>query len=431
MPALGSIRGAVEPEGGDCHEEYRRVAYAEAQFRRAFAEVFRSRSLLFVGSGLQEPYFREMFSEILEIYGPCARPHYAFVKKGSGLDIQFLATRFQTIVVEYDDYDELPRWLDRLAEAVAKSAFREDRVSFTLREADLDDADTPCSRLSVVRGPLKPPTTEADTCLALSAGGSGAQFDFSGPILKLLDQMKVDGQPALAGRKYVARFNGQPVFAVRAREGDLRALRVIRPASLELFETARQDGFSRICLEILASGDSGSGQIGEHDQPFSALFSFVESVRAFGDWCRRYPDRQLELILHLVDPSLALEITRRRLDLQELLSSSDLRFWAKAIYPDGRVQRQMCQEKEDVTLGEMAAWLGMDVAQWQVQSFPQIGSAKEDEPADLAAAKDEPLSHWVIPGGTLRFIPKHSVSNTISPTRQESQARGGATSSSL
>jgi hypothetical protein len=386
------------------HEEYRRVAYAEAQFRRAFAEVFRSRSLLFVGSGLQEPYFREMFSEILEIYGPCARPHYAFVKKGSGLDIQFLATRFQTIVVEYTDHlPDLPSWLDQLIEAVEKKAFREDRVSFALREANLDDADVPCSRLSVVRGPLKPPTTETDTCVAVSAGGSGAQFYFSGPIRQLLDRMDVDGQPALQGRKYVARFDGQPVFAVRAREGDLRPLRVIRPASVELFDTAWQAGFRRICMQILASGGSGSEQTGEDVQPFSALFSFVESVRAFGEWGRGDPRRHLELMIHLVDPSLALEITTRRLDLQELLSSKDLRFWAKAVYPDGRVQRQMCQEKEDVTLGEMAKWLGMDVAQWQVQPFPQIGSAKEDKPADLAAVKDDPLAHWVIPGGTLRF----------------------------
>jgi hypothetical protein len=163
-------------------------------------------------------------------------------------------------------------------------------------------------------------------------------------------------------------------------------------------------------MQILASGGSGSGRRVDDVQPFSALFSFVESVRAFGEWCRSHPDRHLELTLHLVDPSVAREITRRRLDLQELLSSSDLRFWAKAVYPNGRVQRQMCQEKEDVTLGEMAAWLGMDVAQWQVQPFPQIGSAKEDAPTDLAAAEDDPLSHWVIPGGTLRFIAKHADS---------------------
>ena len=421
-PLLWAIQGYL---GGPCdqaptdelageivvgHEEYRRVAYAEANFRRAFAEVFRSRSLLFVGSGLQEPYFREMFSEILEIYGPCARPHYALVKRGSNLDIQFLATRFQTIVVEYDDHKEVPKLLDQLAKAVEVRAFREDRFSFVLREANMDDADTPCSRLTVVRGALKPPS-DLDTCLAVSAGGSGDKFDFSKPIQGLLERAKVQGEPALEGRKYVARFDGQRVFAVRAREGeDLRALRTIRPASLELFETAWQHDFRHICMQILASGGSGSGPRGDDAQPFSALFSFVESVRAFGEWCRRHPDDHLELIIHLVYPSVAMEITRRRLDLQELLSSTDLRFWAKTIYPDRRVQRQMCQEKEDVTLGEIAEWLGMDVAQWQVQSFPQIGSGKEDEPTDLAAAKDEPLSHWVIPGGTLLFEAKRAVS---------------------
>lgn len=423
-PLLWAIQGYL---GGPCskttdelapeivvgHEEYRRVAYAEAQFRRAFAEVFRSRSLLFVGSGLQEPYFREMFSEILEIYGPCDRPHYAFIKKGSGLDIQFLATRFQTIVVEYSDHNELPRWLDQLAEAVKekKRAFRQDRVSFTLREARLDDADIPCSRLSVVRGPLKRPEPETDTCLAVDAGGLGAQFDFSDPSRRLLDRVEAHGKPVLNGRKYVARYDGQPVFAIRARADGLRPLGVIRPASLELFDTAWQDGFRHICMQILATGDSGSGRSEVDVPPFSGLFSLVESVRAFGQWCNSHPDRPLELILHLVDLPLAMEITSGRLDLQELLSSKDLRFWAKVIYPDGRVQRQMCQEKENVTLGEMAEWLGMDVTQWQVQPFPQIGAA-EDKPADLATKKDEPLCHWVIPGGTLRFTSKNSGSNT-------------------
>ena len=34
------------------HEEYRRVAYTEPQFRRVFAEVFRARSLLFLGCSM-------------------------------------------------------------------------------------------------------------------------------------------------------------------------------------------------------------------------------------------------------------------------------------------------------------------------------------------------------------------------------------------
>src|SRR5262245_59391264 len=39
------------------HAEYRTVANRAPHFRRCFAELFRTRSLLFLGSGLAEPYF--------------------------------------------------------------------------------------------------------------------------------------------------------------------------------------------------------------------------------------------------------------------------------------------------------------------------------------------------------------------------------------
>src|SRR5262249_49624423 len=149
----------------------------------------------------------------------------------------------------------------------------------------------------------------------------------------------------------------------------------IRPASRELFKTAWRDGFRRICMQILAPDDSNSGRSGVDVPRFSGLFSLVESARAFGQWCSDNPDRPLELILHLVDLPLAMEITSGRLDLQELLSSQDLRFWVKIIYPDGRVQRQLCQEQEGTTLGQLAEWLGMEIDRWQIQPLPQIGAA--------------------------------------------------------
>ena len=42
------------------HDEYRRVTYRDIHFRRAFAEVFRHRSLLFLGSGIRETYLQEL-----------------------------------------------------------------------------------------------------------------------------------------------------------------------------------------------------------------------------------------------------------------------------------------------------------------------------------------------------------------------------------
>lgn len=159
------------------HEEYRKAAHAEPQFRRAFAEVFRSRSMFFIGSGLREAYFREMFSEILEIYGPCARPHYALVRKGD-LDVQFMATRFQTIVVEYENHHQVPVCLDRLADAVEQNAFRQDRFSFALCKPHISDAAAEYSRLTAVRGKL-PAALGHKECLAVSAGGQGSSFFFS------------------------------------------------------------------------------------------------------------------------------------------------------------------------------------------------------------------------------------------------------------
>ncbi|ATB49292.1 SIR2 family NAD-dependent protein deacylase [Corallococcus macrosporus] len=82
------------------HEEYRRVTHREPHFRRAFAEIYRNRSLLFVGSGLQDQYLLDLFSEIREFYGPNGHLHFAFAPEGE-LDVDFLLREFQVAVVEY------------------------------------------------------------------------------------------------------------------------------------------------------------------------------------------------------------------------------------------------------------------------------------------------------------------------------------------
>jgi hypothetical protein len=61
------------------HTEYRRITHREPHFRRAFAEVFRHRSLFFLGSGLRETYLQELFGEVLELHGPSTRTHFALM----------------------------------------------------------------------------------------------------------------------------------------------------------------------------------------------------------------------------------------------------------------------------------------------------------------------------------------------------------------
>jgi SIR2-like domain len=384
------------------HEEYRKVAHAEPHFRRAFAEVFRSRSMLFIGSGLREHYFREMFSEILEIYGPCSQPHYAFVKEGE-LDPELMATQFQTFVIEYKDHSTVEQWLNDLATAVEGSGFRQDSVSFACRPAKIDDPRITCSRLSVIQGPLPEPAG-SEECLALSAGGEGSAFFFSRSIESLKQRVGVK-EYSIPERcsTFVSRFEGHSIFAVRAREkGNERALRVVRDASMQLFDTAWQHGFRRILMQILAAGSEDAPRSGRH-RPFSATSSLVESVRAFGQWCRNDRDQKLEVAMYVPDRSVYLEITSRRLDLGDLLSSRNLRFWYKVIYPGGKIRRQMCLAQEHETVGELADWLGLDLTHWEVESIPRVRTAEEAEVVHLSKILDEPLSWHIIPGGTLRF----------------------------
>src|SRR5262249_4716864 len=107
------------------HEEYRRVTYRDLSFRRAFAEVFRQRSLFFLGAGIKESYLQELFGEVLEVYGPSSRPHYAIMPHGE-VDPDFMLARFQVRVIEFPEgaYDELPAWLAQFVEATRKHTQR-------------------------------------------------------------------------------------------------------------------------------------------------------------------------------------------------------------------------------------------------------------------------------------------------------------------
>ena len=155
------------------HADYRRVALRSEDFRRAFSEVFRGRSLLFLGSGLGEPYLLDLFSQVIELYGPCAHPHYAVGARNS-YDVHFLRRQYGIWVHEIDSYGELPS-------VIAEIGHRTRRV---IRVAEfsapqLQDAETKVSRegdagrLKLVPGPY--PNAVGDrACALLSGGGSGS-----------------------------------------------------------------------------------------------------------------------------------------------------------------------------------------------------------------------------------------------------------------
>jgi hypothetical protein len=303
------------------HEEYRRAANTAIHFRRCFAEVFRSRSFLFLGSSISEDYFLNLFGETLELCGPSPVPHFAFVQKDS-IDARFLAEEMNIIVCEYDTHDRLTEWLAALKDMVNNTNCRISRLCVQLEERSsleiapfahlpLPEANSDCAVAIVVR-PCKEGLFEPDPALA-------GQCELTS---------KFKNQAFPPGERVFSLAPG--IFAVRARitPGNEDEVDSVGGAVRDLLDkvTGR---WSVLHIHLPAAGGT-----------VPPIYGFIESVRAFGGWARdRKNETEAKGPLHViahVGPQVLLNLTSRRISLYELLTSTLIRFSTAVTAQAGR-----------------------------------------------------------------------------------------------
>lgn len=375
------------------HQEYRAVANREPHFRRAFAEVFRSRSLFFLGSGLSESYLLDLFGEVLEIYGPSARPNYALMKKGE-VDPDFMLARFHTEVCEYDDHAELPKLLDQLAEAVAERACRQVRWSFAVHAPRAEALATPREDFTVVRGNLRVP--EADECLVVSGGERNGQLHFGPQAAAVLSQLglRTGLRPARVERPFT-RLASEPLVlaAVAVEASGPRDLRNVFSACETLFGLVEQvePKIRRVVMQQIYSGKRSL---------FPDRLALAQIARAFGWWKRAQPQSRFELELHTWKPTIYQELASGRLDLIEMLSSDDIRFWAEIVEQDGAVERRLFHEEPSFEIRALLERLEVPADGWTLEVSPAPSPELELRPA--RECLDESLIELgVVPGSSI------------------------------
>jgi hypothetical protein len=363
MP-LGFDHAVAEKEIVVGHAEYRRVANRAPHFRRCFAEVFRTRSLLFLGSGLTEHYFRSLFDEIIELSGPPVRPHFAVLREGS-VDVDFLLRHYNIVCHTYPVVphakpdapdDGLVAFLERLCAFIDGERTRASRWGFHLKSPARLTAPTRAPGFTVTRRQL-PANPGANEALAVSCGrkrDDAAHESLAGIPMPSRSGLQAAGLSSPAhsnwhdGSCWVVAFTGREhVYGIVARElvdpnqpgespRDRRSPDAIRRAFHGFLDEMQKLGKQTVYVPLLAAGSR---------QVFRPWISIVQMARAYGEWHRAQvgngaaPDNLVDVEVCTDDPGVIAMLQGNYIDLSKSLETARVSLTIEIIHEDNEVLR--------------------------------------------------------------------------------------------
>ena len=365
------------------HAEYRRVAHRESHFRRCFAEVFRRSSLLFLGSGLAEPYFLTLFDEIIELTGPPVRPHFAIVEDGK-IDSSLMRQRYHIICMTYPEgqHGHVACYLEEFSRIVKAARVRPSawgvRVRSPLWIGRCDTGDS----FRVVRGMLPDPRTlPNDQVVAISCGRAALESGNSraagvdpravpasseaslpsrpdrGRPIYSQDAAKAISLPRNCSYNWLGDWTikwQKPAraYGIIARElvlgssrssRDRRSPEAIRVSLFESLKVIKTDGAKTLHVQLLAAGRS---------RVFQPWVSLVQMARAYGDWIRSELGC-LDVSLYVVDPAVVGLLHGAFVDLTEHVGGAQFRIGVEMIYESGDIDRYHRFVEDDAVLADL------------------------------------------------------------------------------
>lgn len=384
------------------HADYRRQTHGAVYFRRAFAEIYRSKPFFFLGSGMSESYFHNLFDEVVELYGNCSHVHHALVKKGNIADPRMFERRFQVKIHEWSDPAEVVSAIRKLSETVTKET-RPKTASWcywlkvkgaAATSEYIADIEIKRSRLPL-RNSLQP--TEA---VVLSAGANGV---FGDAGQSWANNAGVAGQfHARAGvDDRLLRVTAERYYAVIARDSsrrDIRNPRIVAGLVSDLFDyiSSEHPNLTVVKSMLLASGPG---------RKFPQHIALIEMVRGYKNWRQkvgRGPHPFLHI--HVVDPAPISLLTAGRVDIVRLLTESLVSFWIEIWEDDGDFHRYIESRPDDTILREIAAEYDVYIDGWCYCIIPPLHGSVESHSVISLSGDDTVRSMGIFFGSTIRFF---------------------------
>jgi hypothetical protein len=285
-------------------------------------------------------------------------------KKGQ-VDVHFLAEQMNITVCEFDEWDDLPFWLDCLQSAIGNPLARSAGWSFAVGPSPAKEND-----LDIVLGHVALKPAGPHEVIAFAAH----RDENNQPVLdpEYAELCARYASPQAIG-EHIFRYGEEEIYAVTARSrknaDDNAVDEMVDDFLKEIDRQAKEKHDEQIAIHLQLSPTAGT---------VPPVFAFMRIVRAFGRWKRdRDKDVQrspLRLILHVQD-YVEFNLTSGRIDIQELLSSELIRFWAiMSSDPKQEPVRRVLYYKEDTLLQEVLDDLGVpfgkEQAEWSVSVCP-------------------------------------------------------------
>jgi hypothetical protein len=383
------------------HTDYSRQTQHATNFRRAFSEIYRSKTLLFLGSGMSETYFHNLFEEIVELYGNCSHLHHALIKKGSVSDIKGFERRFGVRLYEWEQTSGVTDVIKQLAAEVRES-LRPKTSSWSYWLRAKGAAATPgfMPDIEIKRLSFPSHTWITETEAVVLSAGDGPAFGHVTSRWIAHAGLKGLFKEIPDRDRRLLRAGSQRFYAVIARDEsrkDTRDPRVVAHLVQELLtDLAATFPLVRVVRTMLLA--SGPGR------QFPQHVALIEMIRGYKTWREKAQSTvHLCMHVHLVDPAPISLLTSGRVDIIRLLNEQHVSFWVEVMENDGDFQRYIESRPEDVTLAEIARNYDMLVDDWCYTIIPPLRGRAEPCNVKLLQDADTLRSKGVFFGSTVRF----------------------------
>lgn len=400
------------------HQQYQEAINASAFFRRAFSEVFRRRSLLFVGSGLAESYVVNLIGEALFSLGPGSHPHFALVcdtDLANGIDPEFLAVRLGITTLRYGKTHNDLR--DALLELVPPPETPTTHVRLGMQSVSYalpspDGAALSGRTVELRFGKLAEP--EMDGCIILSVGRDGEvghrRPGLGEQALSFLEERRsiprcravpFEDVPIVGrdqGRMFQVAIESDlpPVFLLAAREMNeqrddaARSLAAIIEATAEGLAVAK--GFKTVSMGLMAAGPHRA------DDARLCLIAQLTGIREFAT--KAPMGSGVETIrVSILDESVWAAVCEGRIPVAEILSSNIVRVRVRVRGTDGSTESFAMSVLDHQTVGEV-------LEAYRITNRPDC--IFEIRPLTRRVEEQAVQDIRVFPGMVIDVIPRHA-----------------------